>query len=142
MPHDHADPDHAGAIHHLELATGDLESATPFWEWLLTTLGYTRKNDWETGRSWIADPTYVVLVAADATDAAYDPTTPGLDHVAFHAPSRDTVDTLTSGVRDRDDATLLYEDQHPYAGGYYALYCRGPDDMKIEVVAPDDDTVQ
>lgn len=137
MPVDHADADHAGAIHHLELATSDLDRATPFWEWLLSALGYTRKNDWATGRSWIADPTYVVLVAAPNTDQPYDHTTPGLDHVAFHAPARATVDTLTDGVRQRSDATLLYDDQHPYAGGYYALYCRGPDGIKVEVVAPE-----
>lgn len=136
MP-DHGDPNHAGAIHHLELAATDLEQAQPFWEWLLTQLGYQRKNDWATGRSWINHPTYLVLVAADNRTVPYDRDAPGLDHVAFHARSRDQVDTLTATIRDRDDAEVLFDDQHPYAGGYYALYCEGPDDIKVEVVAPD-----
>lgn len=140
MPTDHADPDHAGGIHHLELATNDLDRATPFWAWLLTELGYTQKNDWDTGRSWRNESTYVVLVEASDTTRSYDHTTPGLDHVAFHAASRDQVDTITDGVRTRPNTTLLYEDQHPYAGGYYALYCRDPTGMKVEVVAPDEPT--
>lgn len=136
MP-DHADPTHAGGIHHLELATADLSGAIDFWEWFLITLGYERKHDWEHGRSWINVPTYVVLKAADDPDHPFDRSAPGLDHVAFHAASRHQVDTLTDAVRDRTDATVLYEDRHPYAGGYYALYCEGPDDIKLEVVAPE-----
>lgn len=138
MP-DHADPAHVGAIHHLELAASDLPAAQEFWEWVLTTLGYERKNDWADGRSWINHPTYVVLVAAEAPATPFDRDAPGLDHVAFHARSRAQVDTLTQGIQTRGDATLLFEDQHPYAGGYYALYCEGPDGIKVEVVAPDAD---
>ena len=42
-----------------------------------------------------------------------------------------------AGIRERDDATLLYEDRHPYAGGYYALYCEDPEGIKVEVVGPE-----
>jgi catechol-2,3-dioxygenase len=81
-------------------------------------------------------PTYVVLVDAEA-DGAFDRNAPGLNHVAFHALSRERVDELTREVQGRDDATLLYEDQHPYAGGYYALYCEGPEGVKVEVIGPE-----
>lgn len=139
MSSDHADPDNAGAIHHLELYTSDLDASTRFWEWLLTDLGYTVKNDWERGRSWLNEPTYVVMVAAPHPTDEFDRRAPGLNHVAFHARSRDQVDRLTNGVRQRDDARVLYEEDHPYAGGYYALYCEGPEGTKVEVVAPDID---
>ena len=134
--HDHADPDHAGAIHHLELYAADIDAAVEFWGWLLDELGYEPKNDWPGGRSWVNGPTYVVLVDAEA-DGAFDRTAPGLNHVAFHAPSRERVDVLTRKVQERDDTALLYEDQHPYAGGYYALYCEGPEGVKVEVIGPD-----
>lgn len=133
---DHADPDHAGAIHHLELYIADIDAAVPFWDWLLSELGYELKNEWSGGRSWVNDPTYVVLVDAEA-EGEFDRNAPGLNHIAFHAASREQVDVLTHEVQERDDSTLLYEDQHPYAGGYYALYCEGPEGMKLEVVAPE-----
>lgn len=138
MDHDHADPDHAGAIHHVELYASDLAASAGFWGWLLGELGYDEKARWDGGRSWTRGPTYVVLVAVDdAGHHPFDRRSPGLNHVAFHAPSREFVDGLTDGVRNREDATVLYGDQHPFAGGYYALYCEDPEGIKVEVVAPE-----
>ena len=136
--HDHADPEHAGAIHHLELYASDLDDSLPFWDWLLGELGYRPKNDWDGGRSWVNGPTYVVLVdAGPGTDDEFDRNAPGLNHVAFHAASREQVDDLSAAVRERPDASLLYEEKHPYAGGYYALYCEDPEGVKVEVVGPE-----
>lgn len=133
---DHADREHAGAIHHFELYAADIDTAVEFWDWLLGELGYEPKNDWPGGRSWVNGPTYVVLVEAEEA-GELDRNAPGLNHVALHAPSRELVDTLTREIQERDDPTLLYEDQHPYAGGYYALYCEDPEGLKVEVVAPE-----
>jgi hypothetical protein len=47
------------------------------------------------------------------------------------------VDDITAGVRERDDAAVLYDDQHPFAGGYHALYCEDSESVKVEVVAPE-----
>ena len=135
--HDHADPDHAGAIHHLELYASDIDASLPFWDWLLGELGYEPKNDWSGGRSWINGPTYVVLVDADS-EQEFDRNAAGLNHVAFHAASRGQVDELSATTRERDDASLLHEEQHPYAGGYYALYCECPEGVKVEVVGPEE----
>jgi catechol 2,3-dioxygenase-like lactoylglutathione lyase family enzyme len=137
MDPDHADPECAGQLHHVELYASDLDASLDFWEWLLGELGYEPKNDWDGGRSWINCPTYVVLVQADERDHPFDRNAPGLNHLAFHAASREQVDELAEGIRERDDATLLYEDRHPYAGGYYALYCEDPEGVKVEIVGPE-----
>jgi catechol 2,3-dioxygenase-like lactoylglutathione lyase family enzyme len=137
VSHDHADPDHAGELHHVELYASDLDASVEFWDWLLGELGYELKNDWEQGRSWVNGPTYVVLVQADETDRPFDRQAAGLNHLAFHAASRQQVDSLTEGVRKREDVSLLFEERHPYAGGYYALYCEAPEGVKVEVVGPD-----
>lgn len=136
MDDDHADPEHAGQLHHVELYASDLDASVAFWGWLLGELGYEPKNEWDGGRSWINGPTYVVLVEADS-DHPFDRRAPGLNHLAFHAASREQVDAITAGVREREDATLLYEDRHPFAGGYYALYCADPEGIKVEVVGPE-----
>lgn len=138
MEYDHADPDCAGRLHHLELYASDFERSVAFWDWLLSELGYDPKNDWDGGRSWRCGPTYVVLVQAGDSDHPFDRRGPGLNHVAFHAASREQVDDLTAGVRERPDASVLYEDRHPFAGGYYALYCEDPEGIKVEVVGPDE----
>ncbi|RBI61509.1 glyoxalase [halophilic archaeon] len=138
MSYDHADPERAGQLHHVELYVSDLAASVEFWGWLLAELGYEPKNEWDAGRSWINGPTYVVLVRADESDHPFDRQAPGLNHLAFHAASREQVDEITAGVREREDATVLYEDGHPFAGGYYVLYCESPEGVKVEVVGPDD----
>lgn len=133
---DHADPDHAGQVHHLELAVQSLDAALGWWAWLLTELGYDPKNEWDGGRSWRNGPTYVVLKGA-AEQGTVERRAPGLDHVAFHAASREQVDRVAEEARDREATSLLYPDRHPYAGGYYAAYVEGPAGITVEVVGPD-----
>jgi len=136
---DHADPDRAGQLHHVELSVppAALGAALDWWGWLLGVLGHEPKNDWEGGRSWGRGPTYVVVKAASA-EGSVERETPGLDHLAFHAGSRAQVDRVAEGARDHDDAELLYPDRHPYAGGYYAAYVEGPVGVTVEVVGPDE----
>lgn len=137
MDYDHADPDHAGTLHHVELCTADLAASIDFWGWVLDKLGYERKNEWSSGRSWSNGPTYIVVKEADNSDHPFDRLASGLNHLAFHADSREQVDELTTNIRERADSRVLYEDQHPYAGGYYALYCEDPEGIKIEIVGPE-----
>ncbi|WP_248518342.1 VOC family protein [Salinarchaeum laminariae] len=137
MDHDWADADRAGQLHHVELYASDLDASVAFWGWLLGELGYEAKNAWDGGRSWVNGPTYVVLVDAETDDQPFDRNAAGLNHLAFHAASREQVDEITAGVRERSDSSVLYDDQHPYAGGYYALYCEDPEGIKVEIVAPE-----
>lgn len=132
----HADADHAGALHHVELGVAEFGAVLPFWDWLLTDLGYEPKDDWDGGRSWVLGPTYIVLKEVDG-NAPHERNNPGLDHLAFHAASREHVDRITETVRSTDGATLLYPDEHPFAGGYYAVYFEDPMGITLEVVAPD-----
>ena len=60
-----------------------------------------------------------------------------LNHLAFHATSRQQVDEIARKLRGRG-VTTLYADKHPFAGGkdHYAVYFEDPDRMKVELVAP------
>jgi catechol 2,3-dioxygenase-like lactoylglutathione lyase family enzyme len=119
------------------LCASDLKQSVGFWDWLLGELGYDQKNEWENGRSWIKEPTYIVIKRATNAELPFDRDASGLNHIAFHARSREQVDELTAEVRERDDSTVLYDEQHPFAGGYYALYCENPDGVKVEIVGPE-----
>jgi catechol 2,3-dioxygenase-like lactoylglutathione lyase family enzyme len=136
--HDHADPDAAGQLHHVEVAVppDELDAALDWWGWLLDELGYAEKNDWAGGRSWILGPTYVVLKAADEAGTV-ERRAPGLDHLAFHAGSREQVDRIAERCRSDDATELLYPDRHPRAGGYYAAYVQGPAGTTVEMVGPE-----
>jgi catechol 2,3-dioxygenase-like lactoylglutathione lyase family enzyme len=129
-----------GRLHHVELYVQDLERSIAFWAPVLTRLGYRPFQEWDEGSSWRLGDTYLVFVEAPPGAAGLDRRAVGLNHLAFHAGSRDEVDTLTGELRGRG-VRILYEDRHPYAGGsdHYAVFFEDPDGLKVEVVAPDPD---
>jgi catechol 2,3-dioxygenase-like lactoylglutathione lyase family enzyme len=60
-----------------------------------------------------------------------------LNHLAFHAKSKEQVDSITKELEEKG-ISILYKDRHPYAGGkdYYAVFFEDPDRIKVELVAP------
>lgn len=136
---DHPPAGEPGALYHLELYASDFEASLEFWSWLLGELGYDPYQEWDGGRSWRLGPTYLVLVEAPARyrDEGYHRRHPGLNHLAFRARSRNRVDELTERFQARG-VPILYEDDHPYAGGpdHYAVYVEDPERIKVELIAP------
>ena len=86
-----------GMIHHLEIYVSNLEESTIFWEWLLSELGYTPYQKWDKGQSYKLNDTYLVFVQTEDEylDVAYHRKRVGLNHLAFHAKSREHVDKIT-----------------------------------------------
>ncbi len=125
-----------GSLHHVEIYVRDLQRSREFWAWLLERLGYTLFQQWSEGCSYILGETYIVLVQAESRflDIPYHRCRPGLNHLAFHADSREFVDEITAELRQRK-ATILYADKHPHAGGEdsYAVFFEDPDRMKVEI---------
>lgn len=128
-----------GLIHHIELYVSDLKQTVDFWGWLLEELGYSSFQEWESGRSWKLGETYLVFVQAEDRflDVPYHRCRVGLNHLAFHASSRQQVDELTGKLQHKG-IRILYTKKHPFAGGpeHYAVYFEDPDRMKVELVAP------
>ncbi|MCH7660097.1 MAG: VOC family protein [Euryarchaeota archaeon] len=131
-----------GLLHHLELYVSDLDRSISFWGWLLDELGYTEYQRWEEGRSWKKRDTYLVFVQTpkEHLQKSYQRRRTGINHLAFHAESKAHVDSMTEKLRQRE-VTILYSEDHPYAGGpdHYAVYFEDPDRIKVELVAPSSD---
>ena len=128
-----------GLLHHIELYVTNLERSAEFWGWLLEELGYTLYQDWPEGKSWKLDETYLVFVQTEERflDVPYHRCRTGLNHLAFHAESKEHVDRITAQLKTRN-ARILYPERHPLAGGesHYAVYIEDPDRIKVEIVAP------
>ena len=97
-----------GSLHHVELWVPELDRAEREWGWLLDRLGYVPFQEWPDGRSWRLGGTYLVVEQSKAmTAAGHDRCRPGLNHLAFHAGSRDDVDALAAGgASERLDAAV------------------------------------
>ena len=126
-----------GALHHVELYVSDLNRSIAFWSWFLESLGYELHQSWDKGRSWRLGATYIVFVqtALRFLDVPYHRCRVGLNHLAFHARSREHVDKVTAELRRRG-IRILYQDRHPHAGGddNYAVFFEDPDRIKVELV--------
>lgn len=126
-------------IHHIEIYVSNLKNSIEFWGWFLEDLGYSLYQEWEMGQSWKQGETYIVFVQTEERflDVPYHRCRVGLNHLAFHARSKQHVDDVTEKLKTMG-RTILYADKHPYAGGedYYAVYFEDPDRMKVELVAP------
>lgn len=129
-----------GTLHHVEIYVRDLETSRQFWSWLLERLGYTLYQEWDAAFSYLLGETYIVFVQVEDRylDIPYHRCRAGLNHLAFHAESREFVDQITLELRNRG-ITILYQDRHPFAGGegYYAVFFEDPDRMKVEITAAD-----
>ncbi len=128
-----------GLIHHIEINVSDLNKSIDFWGWLLAELGYELYQEWDSGQSFRIGDTYIVFVQTEDKymDIPYHRCGTGLNHLAFHAESRQQVDDLTKKLKEKD-ILILYQDQHPFAGGknHYAVFFEDPDRIKVELVAP------
>jgi len=128
-----------GLLHHIEIYISDLKRTSDFWGWFLGELGYSTFQKWDGGQSWKLGDTYLVFVQTEKRFLGdpYHRCHVGLNHLAFHAESRQQVDEMTEKLKGRG-VTLLYTDRHPFAGGenHYAVYFEDPDRIKVELVAP------
>ena len=126
-------------MHHIEIYVSDLKRSSEFWGWLLEELGYEPFQKWRDGHSWNLGETYIVFVQTEERflDVSYHGCRVGLNHLAFHANSRQQVDKITEKLKSKG-ITILYTEQHPFAGGdnHYAVYFEDPDRIKVELVAP------
>jgi len=126
-------------LHHVEIYVSNLEKSRNFYQFLLPQLGYELYQEWPQGFSYIKEQTYLVFVQTEMKylEHSYHRGHTGLNHLAFHAKSKEQVDQLTLALKERQ-VSILYTDRHPYAGGndYYAVFFEDPDRVKLEVVAP------
>ncbi|MEH7443886.1 VOC family protein [Bacillus sp. JJ1122] len=126
-------------LHHIEMNVSDLSKTTKFWEWFLSELNYKKFQKWDRGISWKFENTYLVFVQTEERflEAGYHRSQIGLNHLAFHAQSRDKVDDITRKLKNMG-IPILYMDKHPFAGGadHYAVFFEDPDRIKVELVAP------
>jgi catechol 2,3-dioxygenase-like lactoylglutathione lyase family enzyme len=127
-------------LHHVELYVSELARTRVFWTPLLAKLGYQVTGSWGDGFTLSNErDAYLTFVqVADAhSDVAFHRCKVGLNHLAFTAPNRATVDAMRTHCLETG-ATCLYDDRYPFANGgseYYALFVEDPDRIKVEFVA-------
>lgn len=126
----------SGCIHHIDLTVTDMARSTAFYERLLPLLGWRRRPEVTEVPVWQGEQVELALqLARQASWRPHDRYAPGLHHLAFAAPDRASVDRIHRELCQFGvpilDPPALYE---KYAPGYYAVFFKDPDGMKLEYV--------
>lgn len=134
-----------GSINHVSITVSDLSQAMEFFQPLLGFLGYTVGNifrDDRTGHDLTVNLNATNGTAVNVWQAepelaghGFEVYEPGLHHVAFNVERHEQVDAVCELVRRLGAPILDGPGEFPFGpGGYYAVYFRGPDGLKFEVV--------
>ncbi|HET7399604.1 MAG TPA: MGMT family protein [Intrasporangium sp.] len=126
-----------GTLHHVEVWVEDIATAGREWGWLLGRLGYRLGDDWGHGQAWELGSLYVVLEAGpDVLPGRHERRRAGVNHLAFHGGSRQAVTQLVEECAEHG-WTLMFPEQHPYAGGpgRWAAYLESGEGFEVELVA-------
>ncbi|ETX01601.1 MAG: hypothetical protein ETSY2_36905 [Candidatus Entotheonella gemina] len=133
-----------GALSHLDLTVTDPEQSIPFYDAVLSLLGYRRMpvdENTTAAACWsVEDANHsvfsIALEPAKGTvkQQKYDRSSPGLHHLAFHVDSRADVDRLYAQLIALGTAIQEPPAEYTYTPGYYAVSCCDPDGIVLEFV--------
>ena len=124
-----------GAIHHIDITVQNLRRSSDFYDRVLPPMGFTRIEDAPEGPIWAGAHVEVGLQAAHDSGGQHDRYSPGLHHLAFTAPTRESVDDLHRQLLEMGGAIFDAPAEYPeYCRGYYAVFFTDPDGIKLEYV--------
>ena len=129
---------HAG-VHHVDLVVSSVARSLPFYRDLLAPLGYHRIAEVEGERGetiwYFGGSGGAALGLRQAQVAgAHDRYRVGLHHLAFSASSRGVVDERHEWLRTMRAEIETPPQEYTYSPGYYAVFFRDPDGLKLEIV--------
>jgi len=129
---------------HVDLVVSSLERSLRFYRALLAPLGWTREREivGEQGERVAYISVEAPGVAAlglrearsDAHPVPYDRYAVGVHHICFDAPSREVVDERAAWLVAEGVETEGQPREYDYTPGYYAVFFRDPDGIKLEIL--------
>ena len=129
-------------VDHLDLVVSSLDRSLPFYRELLGPLGWRWVHEVEGERGETIHYLFRRLghgsigLRARQSDSAppHDRYAVGIHHVAIDAGSRWAVDRAARWAREGAVETESGPQEYAYQPGYYAVFLRDPDGIKIEVM--------
>lgn len=128
------------AIDHIDLVVSDLDRSVAFYTGLLEPLGYAMTGDivGERGERVVyIEPRSrygCIGLRERQSDVALDRYALGMHHLAFAAPNRVVVDERAKWLRENGHEIESGPQEYEYSPGYYAVFLRDPDGLKLEIV--------
>ena len=127
-----------GEIYHVDINVSNLEKSFEFYDSFLGWLGYRRIYLHKIAAGWGTGSCNFWLTQCEDRFAShgFHRRRVGLNHVAFHADSRTTVDDFYKQYLLPRKVPVLYggpKEYPDYSKGYYSVYFEDPDRIKLEL---------
>jgi glyoxylase I family protein len=129
------------AIDHIDLVVSDLDRSLPFYRGLLGHLGYVGDGEivGEQGERVVYIHRHdgegaIGLRERRSGEGPHDRYALGIHHLALAAGSRGCVDEIAAWADAQEVRIESGPREYDYTPGYYAVFLRDPDDLKLEVV--------
>ncbi len=132
------EPSVKGQIYHVDIVASNFSESAKFYDGFLGWLGYRRIFDEKEEPGWGIRGCNVWLEQCKERFVrhGYHRKRVGLNHIAFHADSREMVDRFYNEYLLPRNIPVLYGGPKEYAyysKGYYSVYFEDPDRIKLEL---------
>lgn len=122
-------------IDHIYLAVSDLSRSEPFYDAVMTVLGF-RRNEFALGGErhvQYYNRHFGIVIRPARTRVDHDPYGPGLHHLCLRVDSVDELHAIAQALRAKG-ITVTGPSHHPeYAPDYHAVFLTDPDGIRLEV---------
>ena len=131
-----------GQIYHIEINVSNFGKSVNFYEEFLSWLGYRRIYTHKIAAGWgikgaeRSTNFWIIQGHDEFVQHGYHRKRVGLNHIAFHADSRQTVERFYREYLLPNKIPVLYGGpmEYPeYSKGYYSVYFEDPDRIKLEL---------
>ncbi len=131
-----------GQIYHVEVNVSNFDKSVKFYDGVLDWIGYQRIYSHKIAAGWgIKGATlgcnfWIIQTHNGFAQHGYHRKRVGVNHIAFHADSRQTVDQFYKELLLPRNIPVLYggpKEYPEYSKGYYSVYFEDPDRIKLEL---------
>ena len=131
-----------GRIYHVEINVSNFDKSVKFYDQFLDWLGYQKIYTHKIAAGWgikgaeLATNFWIIQGHKEFVQHGYHRKRVGMNHIAFHADDRKTVDQFYEEHLLPNKIPVLYggpKEYPEYSEGYYSVYFEDPDRIKLEL---------
>jgi len=123
-------------LSHVEIYVSNYAKSIRFYDTVLIPLGWKRLVCQKSHTTFTDGGTKIVLCPTEEKhlEHGYHRKRTGLNHLAFYAASKESVDQIYENVLKKNDIPCLYEGKPSGEDDYYVIFFEDPDRIKLEIV--------
>lgn len=123
-------------ISHIEINVLDYKKSVQFYDLIFKYIGLERINCTKSFTAYTDGMTKVILCPTDEQyrEHGFHRKRPGLNHLAFYASTKSSVDEFYQKILVQNEISTLYKSGPFGDENYYAVFFEDPDRLKLEFV--------